>query len=255
MSEANIKILRNKFKNLVNNIQENLETSLYEAEKIAESLMCTNSISSLDDVLTFYENQIANNLAVVEQKSLSDLDQWVITDGNISHSSGKFFEVIGISTTKSSTREVGSNGWDQPILKENNNVGGLLGLVRTYINEMPLYLVDAKFEPGNYQQIQFSPTLQATFSNIEKTHGGNAPSYIEFFEDFENKDNYIFNNWFSEDGGRLYKKKNLGLIKTVNFDEIGTLKKGFIFLSRNQIISLSKTKTIVNPHLMRLINF
>ena len=158
MSEAHIRILRNKFKNLVNNIQENLETSLYEAEKIAESLMCTNSISSLDEVLTFYENQIANNSAVVEQKALSDLDQWVVNKDSISHRSGKFFEIIGISTKKSSSREVGSNGWDQPILKENNNVGGLLGLIRTYINEMPLYLVDAKFEPGNYQQIQFINT-------------------------------------------------------------------------------------------------
>jgi oxidase EvaA len=244
-----------KYQQLVSNIQNNFSAALYDAEKIAETLMCTNSISTIEDVLKFYNNQRDSNSAVIKQKPISELEQWEVSDENISHSSKNFFEVIGISTRESSSREVGKKGWDQPIIKEKNDVGGLLGLIRTYINDMPHYLVDAKFEPGNFQDIQFSPTLQATFSNIEMAHGGSSPNYIEFFKDYKNKENYIFNNWLSEDGGRLYKKRNLGLIKSVNFEKIGPLKSSFIYLSRHQILALSKNETIINPHLMRLINF
>ena len=253
--KINTSNLFTNFKELVNIATINYDLSEYEAEKIVESLMCTNSISSMEDVLQFYDLQRKSNPAKVEKKALTTLSKWEISDQKISHESGSFFEIIGISTTNSSSREVGNKGWDQPIIQEKNNKGGLLGLIRTKINGLPHYLVDAKFEPGNFQDIQLSPTLQATFSNIERAHGGNPPSYLEFFRDYELKENYIFNNWMTEDGGRLYKKRNLGLVKFVEFEEIGPLKSSFIFLSRHQITTLSKTNSIINPHLMRLIHF
>lgn len=255
MSASNNEKKIKKYHEYVFNIQNDFSVSLYDAEKIVETLICTNTISTIEDVMKFYNNQRDRNSAVIKQKPISELEQWNISDQTISHSSKNFFEVIGISTRESSSREVGKKGWDQPILREKNDVGGLLGLIRTYINDMPHYLVDAKFEPGNFHDIQFSPTLQATFSNIEMAHGGSSPNYIEFFKDYKNKENYIFNNWLSEDGGRLYKKRNLGLIKSIDFEQIGPLKSSFIYLSRHQILSLSKNETIINPHLMRLINF
>jgi len=248
------KLLTN-FQDLVDKTTKNYDLIHYEAEKIVETLMCTNSISTIEEVLEFYDSERKSNTAQVEEKDITRLSKWKITDQKISHESGSFFQIIGISTTNSSSREVGKKGWDQPIIKEKNNIGGLLGLIRTKINGLPHYLVEAKFEPGNFQDIQFSPTLQATFSNIERVHGGNSPSYIEFFRDYELKENYLFNNWMTEDGGRLYKKRNLGLVKFVDYKEIGPLKTSFIFLSRHQIITLSKTLSIINPHLMRLIHF
>ncbi|GIR20438.1 hypothetical protein CM15mP35_06990 [bacterium] len=52
---------------------------------------------------------------------------------------------------------------------------------------MPHYLVQARFEPGNYGTIQLGPTLQATFSNFNQEHGGRKPYYSEFFEDYKSK--------------------------------------------------------------------
>ena len=73
-----------------------------------------------------------------------------------------------------------------------------------------------------------------------------------FFEDYENTENYLFNNWLTEDGGRLYNKRNLGLVKFIPHEEI-SLKDGFIFLSMFQIKQLIRESSIVNPHLARLI--
>ena len=124
--------------------------------------------------------------------------------------------------------------------------------IRTKIDQLPHYLVEAKFEPGNYNKILLSPTLQATFSNINQAHKGRKPYYYEFFEDYEKTENYLFNNWLTEDGGRLYNKRNLGLVKFIPHEEI-SLKDGFIFLSMFQIKQLIRESSIVNPHLARLI--
>ena len=66
---------------------------------------------------------------------------------------------------KNNIREVKS--WDQPFIKQINYNGGIIGLVRSNINGKH-YLIDAKFEPGNYNEIQLSPSLQATFQIISE---------------------------------------------------------------------------------------
>tara|TARA_B100000902_G_scaffold59643_1_gene66732 strand:+ start:13792 stop:14559 length:768 start_codon:yes stop_codon:yes gene_type:complete len=255
MKKLNHSINFEKYSELVEKTQKLYKLKKYEAEKIVEINFCTNTTNTMEEVLVFYRKIASENSSLVNKKSLFDLDSWETKKDRISHSSGKFFEIIGLTVNNSSSREVGKSGWDQPILREKNNIGGLLGLIRTYIDGMPVYLVEAKFEPGNYNDVLLSPTIQATFSNIEAAHGGRIPNYYNFFNDYKDKKNYIFNNWLTEDGGRLYKKRNLGLVKLVDFKEIQKLKKGFLFISLYQLRYLSKNKSIVNPHLMRLMNF
>ena len=64
------------------------------------------------------------------------------------------------------------NSWDQPFIKQIGYKGGIIGLVRALIDGVPHYLIDAKFEPGNYNDIQLSPSLQATYSNLNRVHLG-----------------------------------------------------------------------------------
>ena len=121
------------------------------------------------------------------------------------HDSGQFFKIIGIKVKNVLTREVSRSGWDQPIISEVGKVGGILGLVRTKINELPHYLVEAKYEPGNYNDIQLSPSLQATYSNLKRLHLGQKNKVIKkyFLKNFTT----IRKMWVTEDGGRLYKKE------------------------------------------------
>ena len=129
-----------------------------------------------------------------------------------------------------------------------------MGLLRTYINGLPHYLVQARFEPGNYGPIQISPTLQATFSNLNQEHGGRKPHYHEFFDDFkESNDTYKFNAWLSEDGGKFYKKRNRGLVKQVDYENTYVKDDNFTWVSLSQIKKFMKFDSLVNPHLARLI--
>jgi len=241
--------LKNKLENLFPNLSE------YEIEKIIEKIYCTNLIIEKEEADLWIDEIKKNSETTVEEINLNESEKWnVDNNGNITHDTGKFFKIIALRTKNSKSREVGEKGWDQPIIAEVSKDGGILGLLRAYIQGLPHYLVEAKFEPGNYGFIQLSPTLQATFSNIEKAHGGRTPNYYEFFEDFQsNKENYLFNQWLNEDGGRLNQKRNRGLVKNINYDEVGELKENFIWLSFNQVDQYIKEGKLVNPHLARLI--
>ncbi len=227
--------------------------SEYVLEKSAEALICTNTIHDLHEVIQWYENEVKLNNTNEEIIPLKKLKKWsFVNDEALVHDSGKFFKIIGIQIRNAKSREVSESGWDQPILSEVDEVGGLLGLIRTKIDNLPHYLVEAKYEPGNFNKILLSPTLQATFSNINQAHKGRRPHYFNFFSDYKNSENYLFNNWLTEDGGRLYKKRNLGLVKYIPYEKI-KLEKGFIFLSHHQVKELLLKYSIVNPHLARLI--
>lgn len=224
-------------------------------EKLIENIMCTNILKDFESILDWYDISVKQNTNTVTEIELSNLKNWELNKKNIRHSTGKFFEIIGISTHGAEDRESGA-GWDQPFVREVNQEGGLLGLIKTHINELPHYLVQAKFEPGNYGKLQISPTLQATFSNINKDHGGRSPYFIEFFADWETESsNYIFNSWLAEDGGRFYKKRNRGLVKFVDYSKIQLVDEKFTWVSLDQVKKLLTFDAIINPHLARLIFF
>jgi len=226
------------------------ENSNYLNEKIVEQSMCTNLINNKNSLKDWYENLTSKKIKV-ETINLNEMDSWVYDDKNITHNSGKFFQVKGIRIYKNEREN--QSGWDQPILQEVNYDGGLLGLIRGIKDGLPHYLVEAKFEPGNYNQYQLSPTLQATFSNLNKAHGGREPHYYDYFKDYKEKvENYSFSGWLSEDGGRLYNKRNFGLVKTVNIEDLELINENFNWFSLYQLKEFLKSNAIVNPHLMRL---
>ena len=231
------------------------DKSNLEIEKLVEHTMCTNTLHEFLDVESWYESIINKLDAKVEIVNINDCENWETDkNGNIQHSTKKFFKIIGVKVSNSSSREVGKKGWNQPILSETTQDGGILGLVRSSINGLPHYLVEAKFEPGNVNFVQLSPTLQATFSNINRAHGGNKPNYIEIFDDYEkNEKDYIFKQWLSEDGGRLFNKRNLGLVKNVNYQDIAEIEENFYWVSLFQIRKFLSKGPYVNPHLARLI--
>ena len=109
------------------------------------------------------------------------MDKWNYDKkkGIIRHTSGEFFSIEGKRITNSN-REVKS--WDQPFIKQIGYKGGIIGLVRSTINGVPHYLIDAKFEPGNYNEIQLSPSLQATYSNLNRVHLGNKPKVVNILK-------------------------------------------------------------------------
>ena len=120
--------------------------------------------------------------------------------------------------------------------------GGIIGLIRKKINGVPHYLIEAKFEPGNYGKIQLSPSLQATYSNLQRAHEGEA-NFINtkfFKKNFKTLKKY----WVNEDGGRLYKKRNLHYIINTEINDYQIPGNNFRWMTLWQIREFLKKKIV-----------
>ncbi len=202
------------------------------------------------ETLRWY-NKIKNlNKTKVKTIHLEKMRKWSYDKkkGVIKHDSGEFFHIEGKRIFKSN-REV--KNWDQPFIKQVNYKGGIIGLVRTNIKGIPHYLVDAKYEPGNYNKIQISPSLQATYSNLNRIHKGekNKVAKKYFSKNYRN----IRKFWVTEDGGRLYLKRNLHWIIQYN-GKINLPGKTYRWLTLWELDRFIKIGSLVGPHLRSILS-
>ena len=236
-----------------NGFDTNPET-ISRVEIMLESIRDDNQLHKLDYIIDWFEKKREQSDMVVEQVGINDLDKWNVDkeSGNISHDSKGFFEIIGIKVTNTFDREVGKQGWTQPIIGK--NPGGILGLLMKKINGVPHYLVQAKAEPGNIGKLQLSPTLQATTSNLLKAHGGIRPLFAEYFDEPKNA-KIIYGKWQSEDGGRFHLKSNFNMIVEVDENEQLQIPDSYIWVTLFQIKQLLKIENFVGPHIRGIISY
>ena len=117
--------------------------------------------------------------------------------GLIKHKTNKFFTIEGINVK---TNWGNVYEWEQPII--NQPEIGYLGIITKEINGILYFLLQAKVEPGNVNNVQLSPTLQATKSNYTQIHKGAKPRYLEYFQNAR-KNEILLDQLQSEQGSRF----------------------------------------------------
>jgi oxidase EvaA len=219
-----------------------------------ESIRDDNQINKLDYIIEWFNKKREESDMIVEEIGVKDLEKWNIDEktGNLSHNSKGFFEIIGIKVSNTFDREVGKEGWTQPMIAK--NPGGILGILMKKINGTPHYLLQAKAEPGNIGKLQLSPTLQATTSNLLKAHGGKRPLFAEYFDETNNP-KIIYAKWQSEDGGRFHLKSNYNMIVEIDKDKELDVPDYFIWITLYQIKQLIKIENFVGPHVRGIISY
>ena len=237
--------------------QSGLNVDEYSEFKF-ESLTEFSTKETEKDVLDWYSKFVKKSTMRMKKIPLSDCQQWGIDEetGSFVHSSGEFFRVEGYRITGTNSREV-TSGWDQPFLTQQGFDGGILGLIRQRFDGVPHYLVEAKEEPGNYNIVQISTTVQATFSNLKRAHKGNKTNYSDLFL---NSQSYplkvLFDQWTSEDGGRLFNKRNHSIL--MEYEEGVELKLAsdrFKWISLYQLKKMIREQNaIVAPHLRGILS-
>jgi oxidase EvaA len=243
-------MLRNKILNLIENVDENTK------QRLDHFLECINSKdSNVDEVLNWLQDLKDNLPATVTEINLNQVnDGWGINSetGTLEHETGGFFKVIGIRT-ETDIRESGK-GWNQPIVDQGTEAS-VVGLIKQYDSTkgMPLYLVEAKFEPGNYDRVLLSPTLQVTYDNLNKLHSGRKPLFAEYFDGVDKKGVTKFEHWYPEDGGRFYKKRVKNMLVEAN--DVTDIPDNFIWLNMYTLKELLKRDNLINPHLRSIISY
>jgi len=161
--------------------------------------------------------------------------------GNLRHAGGRFFSVIGIHCRHRVDRS--EIEWDQPIIEQPET--GILGILARTIGGVAHFCLQAKEEPGNLGGVQLSPTVQATYSNYTRAHGGAAPRFLERFVAPDPR-RILFARLQSEDGGRFLYKSNRNLIVDAGDDFPTDLPEGFIWLTLRQLAGLLRKDDRVN---------
>ncbi len=104
---------------------------------------------------------------IVTPIGVADSTEWRVADGAIEHRSGRFFRIVGFE----------SGGRDAPPMSqpliEQSELGTLCSIHRR--SDLAEILVQAKAEPGTVGVVQLAPSIQATASNADQVHGGEAP--------------------------------------------------------------------------------
>lgn len=199
------------------------------------------TFDSVDDVLTWLDEQRRSRAMTARQVPLDALDSWRLDPrtGNLHHDSGRFFSVEGIRVNDPSGPVP---EWDQPIIHQ-PEVGILGILVDRRGGAQDRYLMQAKCEPGNPGGVQISPTVQATRSNYTRVHRGSAVPYLEHFRGVDPA-RVVADVRQSEQGAWFYRKRNRNMI--VEADADVERRDGFCWLSLPVLHHLLAEPDLVN---------
>jgi dTDP-4-dehydro-6-deoxy-alpha-D-glucopyranose 2,3-dehydratase len=130
---------------------------------------------------------------------------WRMERGELVHDTRRYFQVTG-ALVRSGTYA----GWHQPMIRQEEV--GILGFVVRERARGAEWLLQSKTEPGNVAGTQIAPSVQATLSNHERVHGGEATRYLEWFGGSPPNGAVISDALHSEQGTRFVGKHNRNVI-------------------------------------------
>lgn len=188
----------------------------------------TLSTEETPDPDSFLKKRSAASTHSIDEIPLDALPDWRIDD-RLSHVSGRFFTVEGLSirTNFGPTPE-----WCQPIIVQPEI--GILGIIVKRINGVPHFLMQAKMEPGNSELVQYAATVQATPSNYQRVHGGRSTPYLEYFLEHAGR-RVIFDTLLSEHASWYLHKRNRNMIVEIPEDEDIAVADAFAWLTLGQL--------------------
>ena len=104
--------------------------------------------------------------------------------------------------------------------------------------------MQTKLECGNFDIIEFAPTVQCLTGNYKETEAGNLP-FLDYILGVD-KSQVIYDTFQSEEGGRFYKEQNRNLIVMAG-DEISMdLPENYIWMTINQLQNFIKYNNYIN---------
>jgi oxidase EvaA len=171
----------------------------------------------------------------------SDVSDWALVDGALQHNSKEFFSVVGVTSRGEGTP-------DRVMLYQPQ--GAITGLLYARKDGDTYFLVQARAEPGNVDEVQFGPTVQATPGNYMRRHGGSRSPYADAFILFDPRVRIVLDTTQSDLGERYLMKSKRVIVAEYSGDL--TVVPGFVWASASAMRDALKRSTYVNCDLRSL---
>lgn len=171
---------------------------------------------------------------------LSKVEGWRLEGdpSRLCHETGRFFSLEGIRVQ---TSHGPVKSWDQPII--NQPEVGILGFLTKRFDGVLHFLTQAKREPGNVNQLQLAPTVQATWSNYTRVHKGRNTPYLSYFVNHA-RARVVLDQLHNEQASRFLGKRNRNVI--VETSEDVEVLDGYRWLTLGQLKALLELQNVVN---------
>ena len=206
---------------------------------IKSLLESNNGFASTEEIKSWLRERNQRVAVRIDPIPFTAMSGWVISpDRSLHHESGKFFSIEGI---KVKTDYPEPRVWEQPII--NQPEIGYLGILAKEFDGVLHFLMQAKIEPGNVNNVQISPTLQATKSNYTRVHGGRNSAYLDYFH-HARSGQVILDQLQSEQGSRFLRKRNRNMI--IKIEEEVPVNDDFCWMTLGQIKEMMQHDNCVN---------
>ena len=174
------------------------------------------------------------------------MKDWTVTPTEIVHKERKFFRVLGVNVTIEN-REVAK--WCQPIVQPLQE--GLCVLFAKKIKGVLHFLLQAKVECGNFDVVEFAPTIQCLTGDFRKV--AKPPTFVREFLDGSIRGRVLFDTKQSEEGGRFYHEQNRNVVMLLDEDVELANQDNFIWLTLGQIKEFLRFNNYLNIQVRSLI--
>jgi oxidase EvaA len=129
---------------------------------------------------------------------------------------------------------------------------GICAFICKEIKGVLHFIVQTKLESGNFDIIEFAPTVQCLTGNYRETPKGELP-FLDYVLNIP-KEQIVFDTLQSEEGGRFYKEQNRNML-IIAGDEIDVdLPDNYIWMTLNQLQTFIKYNNYINIQARTLIS-
>ena len=213
-----------------------------------ESETCIKGVNTIDGILHGLSELKSRYELVTERIPLKGVGEWRVTDAEIVRSDRLFFRVLGVNVTIAN-REVAR--WCQPIVQPMQE--GLCVLFVKKIDGVLHFLLQAKVECGNFDVVEFAPTIQC-LTGPYKNPIGYVPQFLQAYQRGECIEKVLFDTMQSEEGGRFYHEQNRNVICLVNDKVPNCPPENFMWLTLGQIKEFLRFNNYLNIQVRSLIS-
>lgn len=217
-----------------------------ETKFLKSSLSSDVALNSIDEIINILTKIKSANDLIIKGTPLTALAEWQVTEDEVVRLDGKYFKIIGVNV-EIGNREVVS--WSQPMVEPAQE--GLCAFVCKEINGILHFAVQVKLECGNYDVVEFAPTVQ-TLTGDYKTAPTNSIPFLDLVLG-ANKDSIYFDTLQSEEGGRFYKEQNRNMIIVAGEDLPNELPENYVWMTLNQLQVFLKFNNYINIQARNLI--
>lgn len=213
-----------------------------------------NKFDFLTEVINWVKHIKGVSLFKKDYVDLIYMKDWFYNSKNhsIMHRNNSFFEIVNLKRTIKSKNLSVQSVSNQIVIHQFGI--GILGLVTRKNYQNTYVLLQCKFEPGNINGIQLSPSIQATESNLDRSHKGKSPLLSNLFNEPKNNPKVKHLSLQTEMNEILYKKVNQNIILELSEnDELNLDNENFAWVNIELIKNLYKIPNLINMSLRSLI--